>query len=163
MDDWTPISGFPKYSVNSLGQVRHDRTGHLLHPQTNQRGMPYMVLMRESRHASRSLALLVARAFLPPLSEAFDTPINLDGDRFNCAVSNLAWRPRWFALQYHRQFKERYFNPILVPIKNLDTGEEFPDGLEACIRYGLLERDLFLSIANQTVPWPLMNRFDVVD
>lgn len=160
MDDWLPVQGFPKYSVNRQGQVRHDRKDHVLYPQVTQRGVAYVVLQRETTHFSRGLALLVAKAFLPEPPRNFDTPINLDGDRFNCAVSNLAWRPRWFAQQYHRQFRERT-HPLTVPVRDLDTGRIFRDGMCACVEHGLLEKDLHLSILNHTVAWPLMHRFDL--
>lgn len=160
-DDWRPVPGFPKYCVNALGQVRHIRTERIVTPQLTKQGVAYVSLVRETSHQyKRSLALLVARAFIPQPSVQFDTPITLNGDRLDCSVENLMWRPRWFALQYHRQFRERYFHPILVPIRDLDTGCIFRDGLDACSTLGLLERDLHLSIENHTVAFPVMHRFD---
>jgi hypothetical protein len=100
---------------------------------------------------------------MPDRSEAFDTPINLDGDRFNCCLQNLMWRPRWFAVQYNRQFRERYDRPIEVPLKAADTKEVFPNSLAAAIRYGLLERDVVLSIEHNTLTWPTYQKFEVVE
>ena len=161
-DDWRPVPGFEKYGVNPLGQVRHMRTERVLTPQLTQQGVAYVSMVREThRQFKRALALLVARVFIPPPSKQFDTPINLSGDRLDCSVENLEWRPRWFAQQYHRQFKERYYHPILVPVRDLDTGLVFRDGMDACSALGLLERDLYLSIQNHTVAFPLMHRFDL--
>lgn len=160
MSDWVPIEGFPKYSVDPLGRVRHDRKDRILQVNQTQRGVTYVVLMRETRHVSRGLALLTARAFLPQPSEAYDTAINLNGDRFNCAIDNLTWRPRWFALKYHKQFKERYFEPVVQPVRNVETGEEFLTGMDAVVRYGILEWDLYQSIYNNTVVWPILQRFE---
>lgn len=163
-DDWVPIDGFPKYCVNPLGQVMHARTERLVTPQLTQRGVAYVSLVRETRRQfKRSLALLVAKAFIPRPYEVYDTPINLNGDRLNCAVANLMWRPRWFAVLYHQQFKERYFNPITTPVKNMETSETFRDGMDTCIHYGLLERDLFLSIANRTYCWPTYHTFGFLE
>lgn len=158
--NWTPIEGFPKYSVNRLGQVRHDRLRRLVVPYENQRGAVYVVLQRHGRNVARSLPLLVARAFVPNKKEAFDTVINLNGDRYNCTVDNLMWRPRWFAIQYNRQFKERYDWSVDTPVKDLATGEVFSTSIEAAIRYGLLDRDIVLSIVNRTYTWPTYQQFD---
>lgn len=161
MDEWIPLEGFPKYEINREGRVRHGRTERVVTPSLTQFGTAYVSLVRDSRRQlKRSLALLVAKTFIPRHYEYYDTPIQLDGDRLNCRVVNLKWRPRWFALQYHKQFKARYYYPVTRPIMNLATRESFREGMGACVAYGLLERDLHLSIVNRTVCWPLMQQFD---
>lgn len=160
--NWHPIQGFPKYSVNTLGQVRHNRTERVISPQINQFGVPYVGLMREEGHFNRSLALLVARTFIPQGQEYFDTPINMDWDRFNCAVHNLMWRPRWFAIRYHQQAKVPYENPIMVPVRLIDDDEVYYNSVAASKRYGLLERDVVMSILNRTYAWPTYQQFEMV-
>lgn len=162
-DEWNPVADFPGYSVNPLGQVRKDSTGRLLHTRVNQYGVPYVGLMREWRQCIRSLPRLVATAFLPESNAIFDTPINLDGDRSNCQVENLAWRPRWYAVYYNNQFKERYDNPIDAPIIEGDTLEKFPNSLAAACTFGLLEREVVLSILNRTLTWPTYQQFELID
>jgi hypothetical protein len=161
-DDWRPVEGFPGYSVNPLGQVVRDSTGRLLVPRYNQYGVPYVGLMREWQQCIRSLPRLVARAFLPRPSEIFDTPIQLDGDPTNCRADNLMWRPRWYAVLYKRQFEERYDNPIDAPVHAIDEREKFPNSLLAACRYGLLEREVVLSIINRTPAWPTYQYFELV-
>jgi hypothetical protein len=161
--NWEPVQGFPGYSVNPLGQVRKDSTGRILHTRINQYGVPYVGLMREWRQCIRSLPRLVATAFLPPPSEIFDTPINLDGDRTNCTVDNLMWRPRWYAIYYANQFKDRYDNPIEAPVRAVETGEVFPNSFAAACRYGILEREVVLSVLNRTPTWPTYQRFELAD
>jgi hypothetical protein len=143
--------------------VKKDSNGRLLHPRINQYGIPYVGLMREWRQCIRSLPRLVAMAFLTPPNDIFDTPINLDGDRNNCAVENLMWRPRWYAVLYGHQFKERYEHPINAPVVALDTQEVFPDSLAAGCRYGLLEREVVLSILNRTPAWPTYQMFELAN
>src|SRR3954469_2297239 len=122
MEDWAPIQGFPGYSVSTLGRVRRDSSGRILRIKVNQYGVPYVGLMKEWDQKQRSLALLVARAFIMNTSDIFDTPINLDGDRFNCAVDNLMWRPRWFAVKYNQQFTHgRYERPIEASVRAIET------------------------------------------
>jgi hypothetical protein len=161
--NWEPVQGFPGYSVNPLGQVRKDSTGRILHTRINQYGVPYVGLMREWRQCIRSLPRLVATAFLPTPSEIFDTPINLDGDRTNCTIDNLMWRPRWYAIYYANQFKDRYDNPIEAPVRAVETGEVFPDSFAAACRYGILEREVVLSVLNRTPTWPTYQRFELAD
>lgn len=162
MTDWKNVEGFPGYSVNPLGQVRNDLTERLLIPRFNQDGVPYVGLMREDEQCVRSLPRLVARAFLPLPSELFDTPIQIDGDRMNCRAENLMWRPRWYAVLYKRQFDtERYDNPILEPVHAVGEEEVFSDSLEAGCRYGLLEREVVLSVANHVPTWPTYQFFEL--
>lgn len=160
-DDWRPIEGFPGYSVNSLGQVSRDSTGRLLAPRYNQYGVPYVGLMRNWQQCIRSLPRLVALAFLPRPSDIFDTPIQINGDRSNCQVDNLMWRPRWYAVLYNRQFDDRYDYPIEESIRAVNDGERFSNSLEAACRYGLLEREVVLSILNRTPAWPTYQYFEL--
>ena len=160
---WRPVEGFPGYSVNSLGQVSRDSTGRLLVPRMNQYGVLYVGLMREWQQCIRSLPRMVAKAFLPPPSDIFDTPIQLDGDPTNCRVENLMWRPRWYAILYKQQFRDRYDHPLDVPIKCISDGEKFSNSLEAACRYGLLEREVVLSVLNKTPAWPTYQYFELVE
>lgn len=162
-ETWVPVMGFEGYSINPLGQVRKDSTGRLLEVRFNQYGIPYVGMMRDYRQCNRSLPRLVATAFIPQPNEYFDTPINLDGDRTNCHVDNLTWRPWWYARYYNRQFKERYPNPIDTPVREADTDEEFPNSFAAACYYGILEREIVLSILNNTVVWPTNRRFVLAD
>src|SRR3954447_19173297 len=162
-EDWRHISEFPEYSINPLGQVARNSTGRLLVTRLNQYGVPYVGLMREWQPCIRSLPRLVALAFLPRPSDIFDTPIQLDGDPTNCRADNLMWRPRHYAVRYKQQFQERYPNPINEPIRAINDRERFPNSLAAACRYGLLEREVVLSIINRTPAWPTYQRFELVD
>jgi hypothetical protein len=160
---WVWIDGFPDYSVSNEGKVRHDSNLRLVKPQINQLGVVYVGLMRDHEQKQRVLARLVADAFLPRTLEAFNTPINLDGDRFNCAVDNLMWRPRWFAIRYNRQFREPYYGRINHPLRSVDDSEVHLSSLDAAIRYGLLERDICLSIEHNTLVWPTYQQFEIME
>lgn len=161
-DDWRPVEDFPGYSINPLGQVSRDSTGRLLVPRYNQYGVPYVGLMRDWQQCIRSLPRLVAQAFLRSPSAVFDTPIQIDGDPSNCRADNLMWRPRWYAILYKRQFEDRYDNPIDAPVHAVNEGERFSDSLKAACRYGLLEREVVLSILNRTPAWPTYQTFELV-
>lgn len=157
--NWILVEGFADYSVSNLGQVRRDESGYILLPQVNQYGGVFVGLMLDARQLFRSLPLLVAKAFITPPRPAYDTPINLDGDRFNCRVENLAWRPRAFARRYNQQFREHLFDTLDEPIQESATRKIFPNSWEAATYFGLLEKDVVLSILENTVTWPTFQRF----
>src|SRR6188472_3429201 len=164
IDIWEPVEGFPGYSVNPYGQVRRDDSGRVLVPRYNQDGVPFVGMMRGWEQCSRSLPRLVARAFLERPNDIFDTPVQIDGDRTNCRVDNLMWRPRWYAVKYNRQFEgERYDNPIDAPIHAIGDNEVFPNSLEAACRFGLLEREVVLSVLNHIPAWPTYQYFELVE
>jgi NUMOD4 motif len=160
---WKEIEFFPEYSVSTYGRVRTDRTGRILRMGLNQYGLLQVGLMRDGIQRHRSVPLLVAKAFISPPSGPFDTPINLDGNRLNNHVDNLAWRPRWFAVKYNQQFRHPYPHPYRLPLEDLRTGEISENSTECAKRYGLLEEDLVLAILNRTYVWPTYQEFRVVE
>ncbi len=154
---------FPRYAVSEMGEIRNLRTERRLKIKVNQYGVVGVGLMRDGLQFHRSVPLLVAQAFLARSRPAFDTPINLDGDRYNNVVSNLMWRPRWFAIAYNRQFKEAFPDAINVPIVDTnDPSISFPNSFTCSTHFGLLEKDLVLSILNRTYVWPTYQMFGVV-
>jgi len=157
--EWFVIEEFPGYSVSYFGSVRNDDTGRSMALTKNQHGIVQVGLMRNGVQYKRGVALLVAKAFLPPpISSVFNTPINLDGDRSNNHIENLMWRPRWFAIFYHRQFYngKRGFREPVIDVK---TNEWFPNSWEAAIKYGLLDREIMIATLNRTYVWPTYQEF----
>ncbi len=163
MTEWSTIKDFPRYSVSEEGEVRNLRTERRLKIKVNQYGVVGVGLMRDGVQFHRSVPLLVAQAFLTRPRPAFDTPINLDGDRYNNIVSNLMWRPRWFAIAYNRQFKEAFPDAIDAPIADINNPTiVFANSFVCATHFGLLEKDLVLSILNRTYVWPTYQMFGVV-
>jgi hypothetical protein len=165
MEKWKKIEDFPSYSVSSFGRVRNDDTQSLVALTENQSGIIKVALQRGPRdQVNRSVALLVAKAFLPPpATEHFTTPIHLDGFKANNNVDNLVWRPRWFAVRFHQQFDKDHRLYTRRPFVDIETGEPFRDGLDAARKYGLLDKDIMLSIANNTYVFPTHQRFHYID
>lgn len=164
-ETWKMIDSFPDYDVSDHGRIRSNRTtkpSRILSVSPNQYGVVQVGLMRDGVQHHRSVPLLVAKAFLPYVGDAFDTPINLDGDRMNNHISNLMWRPRWFAVKYNQQFRYSYESPIDVPIINTKTGEVCPNSFECAKIYGLLEKDLVASIYSRTYVWPIYQEFAIL-
>lgn len=161
-EEWAEVRLFRGYSVSTLGRVRNDKTERILETNLNQYGVLYVGFMRDGKQHHRSVPLLVAKAFIEKPYPSFDTPINLNGDRTDNRVENLAWRPRWFAIKYNQQFNQRYEYGFPNRVINTKTGEISENSWECAIRYGLLERDLVMSIFNRTYVWPLYIEFKAV-
>jgi hypothetical protein len=161
-EEWKSIRNFENYSVSNWGNIRSEKSGRLLTLSQNQFNVVYVGLVHEGVQHHRSVPLLVANAFIERKFDPYDTPINLNGDRFNNHVDNIVWRPRWFAIKYNQQFKFPYNHPIIHPIEDVKTGEVSLDSFDCATRYGLLERDLVLSILNRTYVWPTYQQFRVV-
>ena len=160
---WKKVRGFPDYSVSNTGLIRSDKSGRILSLSENQFGVLCVGMMKNGKQRHRSVALLVAKAFLPTRRDAFDTPINLDGDRRNNHVDNLAWRPRWFAVKYNQQFRHPYQHSIREPLVDLKTGAISENSLECARENGLLEEDIVLSILNRTYVWPTYQEFGIYE
>lgn len=162
MEEWRVIPEFPEYSVSTLGRVMNNRTGRILVLTQNQYGVAQVGFFLDGVQYKRGVAKLVAHQFLDPSAlEAFDTPINLDGDRMNNEIDNLMWRPRWFAIQYHRQFHHPHPG-FKTPIVEVKTNEHFKTSMHAATRYGLLDKEIFIATMNNTYVWPTYQVFRAV-
>jgi hypothetical protein len=162
LDEWRSIEDFPGYSVCETGHVRNDRNNRLLAMLVNQFGIVSVGLTKDRVQHKRAVSLLVAKAFLEPHAiEAFNCPVNLDGDRFNNHARNLVWRPRWFATKYFQQFRDDHFD-VHFPIEEIDTLEKFDSPWNAAITFGLLQNDVVLSALNKVRVWPTMQRFRIL-
>lgn len=158
-DKWRQIQTFPGYSVSDAGSVRNDESGRIMAQLVNQSGVVNVGLTKNRVQYKRSVSLLVADTFMRVKpSKTFDTPINLDGDRYNNGVDNLMWRPRWFAVRYAQQF---YNDPVGLnsPVEEVETGEHFNNAWEAAIEYGLLAVDIILATKNRGLVRPTFQRF----
>lgn len=161
--DWITIDEFPNYEVNYEGRVLNKDSGHTLSPSVNQRGILQVGLMKQGVQHKRSVALLVAKAFLgEPDPPTFNSPIHLNGDKTDCHMDNLMWRPRWFAVKYHQQFTngKRGFR---TPVIEENSKMWFPSSWEAAIKFGLLDREIMLATLNRTYVWPTYQTFRQAD
>lgn len=157
---WQQIHEFPDYSISTHGRVRNDVTGRILALTQNQNGVVNVGLTRDLVQYKRSVTKLVADSFLHhPDNQLFDTPINLDGDRRNNFITNLMWRPRWFAIAYHRQFKPDARPGFQTPIMDVGTQEIYQTAIDAAKIFGLLVEDITLAIINDTWVIPTYQKF----
>ena len=169
MEYWRSIPSFPGYSVSDTGLVRNDLRDTFLSLMVNQQGLSYVGLSQGGRQQNRLVSKLVAEAFMVPHAfKAFDTLINKDGDRTNNHINNLIWRPRWFAMKYHRQFRQDWYNTN--PVEEVETEVLFSGVMPAAVEFGLLALDVFTEAMNFTYygvqdagVWPTGQRFRMID
>lgn len=163
MPQWRKIEAFPAYSVSDAGEVRNDRTGRIIRATPNGRGVAVVGLRRNQRQYKRSVTVLVSNAFLLEKrpQPSFTTPINLDGDRTNNAVSNLRLRPAWFAIKYFRQFRQKSV-AYPEPIMEINTREWFDSSWDAATKYGLLDEEVYIGMTENIWVWPTFQRFRAI-
>lgn len=142
---WHELEEFSDYAVNDLGEIHNIKTGMPRRTSVNQQGIVKISLYQGRELITRSVAVMVAEAFCEGQTEFFNTPIHLDGDRWNCRADNLMWRPRWFAVQYHRQFQRDTFYATEPRITELTTGNEYDCPKDACMDLGLYYNDVYHS------------------
>jgi HNH endonuclease len=169
MGTWVEIEGFYNYEINRIGDVRHinykltRRDGEPVRkdtnpvkPSMNQYGVVQIGLYYEGKTNRRSVAVLVAKAFLePPRWPHYNTVIHLDGDKENCEADNLAWRPRRYAINYHRQFEHVHSSFLEFPVEIIETGEIFDRSIDCCMKYGVLAEELLQATYNEDLVWML--------
>lgn len=158
------IEDFPDYVITPEGNVFVKETGNIRKPSLTQNGQVKIILFRDGKRYTKSLALLVARAWLhnDRNPEIYDTPIHLDNDLTNNHVDNLAWRPRWFAIKYQKQYWTNNYRYSTVAVQDVQTGEIFNTLLEVCQRYGYLYMDVIRSCTHNESVFPSWRTFRFV-
>lgn len=165
---WEPIPGFPDYLVSDQGRVYNARTESVMAESRTMQGDLKVTLSRQGERTTRSVRVLVAEAFVapPPVAPSYhksarpDTVIVLDNNQDNVASYNLAWRPRWFAHKYARQFKLEHPSHYLNrPIENATTETVYSCVIEAALSEGLLFDDVFKSATTGMSVYPNYHNF----
>lgn len=151
MPEWAQIEGFSRYWVNPLGEVLDNFHERLVNPnQVTGGALAVRLCGDEGGYHTLSVVRLVAVKFVDldvdPYSvdpDLFNTPIQLDNDKYNVNAQNILWRPRAFAWRYTHQFKEteRWYEQ--GPIFDYDTRVVFNNVMSVGINYGLLFKDIY--------------------
>lgn len=162
-EEWEQIEGFQgKYLISTHGNVLNKPRRRLVRQSTNAQGVAKVNLFLDGRTHCRAVALLVCHTFKPHESVHFDSVINLDGDRTNNHVDNIEPRPHWFAYGYNRQFKRGYRVRYNKPLRDQDTGIEYPNSLAVSMRFGILDNDVYEATKNNTYVFPTNQFFEFV-
>jgi len=137
------------YQVREDGAILNTK-GYVLTQQYGTR-ISYVTLRINGRTVTRSVAKMVSETFVvreKPWDDPsiFNTPIHLDGNRINCGAWNLKWRPRNFAIEYHRQFLNDGFDNNVCPIEVMETGRIFKTVRDFCMYYGVLNTTVLQTL-----------------
>jgi len=159
---WVEIKGSEGYSISNLGEVKNNSTGGLIKPQISPQGVMYVPLYVNGEKVTRAVKPLVAKNFVPGQTKIFDTAINLDGDKRNNRMDNLAWRPRWFAVKYSRQFLTEFEYADRGPLQEKKSEEIFDNIYQAGVINGILFRDVFTSCRVGTPVFPTTQIFTIL-
>lgn len=161
---WRTIPEFPKYEISDRGNIYNTSNRHVMRTSRNNFGHTKITLTDYdgSRH-TRSVALLVANAFVAPPNYLSDYLIVLDGDFGNVDARNLAWRPRGFAWDYTHQLKSPQPNHYCnLPVRNVITGFEYDSIIHAGAAEGLLFRDIWRSTYTRNEIYPHGSIFEII-
>lgn len=162
---WEELEEFPDYAISENGDIVNIKTGAPRRVSMNQQGVCKISLYDSGgRLVTKSVALLVANLFVRRDDRpTFDTPIHLNGDKMNCRADNLAWRPRWFAIKYHKQFRSEHFYAARAVIIDLDTEEVYETVRDACVANGLYYQDVIKSFNEETFCFPTWQNFRLLE
>lgn len=158
--EWRVVHEFPNYLVSNYGEVINRHTARPLSLSRTRDGTVKVGMVRDRRQETRSVKGLVAKAFVPGYNHIFDTPIQLDGDRENNRADNIQWRPRWFALDYTKQFEKLSSNDRLGPLREVQSGDHYIDVYEAGVVNGLLFKDIRRSAVTGETTFPTFLVFE---
>lgn len=147
MQGYVRMREFPDYYISESGVILNAFTERPMARRLNHQGITMVNLSKDKRLYTRSLSVLVAKQFVDnPYPSVYNSVIHLNGDRTDCRSMNLTWRPRWYALRYHRMFDEE---PFRVRVYNPATNERFSSLRDFCTKYGLVESSTFNDLYNQ--------------
>ena len=151
-DKYRQVWGYPGYGVSADGEVINLETNRVLEHHRTRTGHIFVSLRyAPGKRRARSLGRIVAECYIDPPKDIRDnTIIHLDYDIENNRADNLLWRNRWFAAQYHKQYRSMFYPLIREPFVLLETGEIFQNSHDFCTTKGALDLDVAASLLTKT-------------
>lgn len=164
---WKPIDGFEDYMISDEGRVYNNRAGIVMALSRTMQGDLKVTLVSKGERVTRSIRVLVAEAFIdnphPVMDDnfmAFDTVIVLDGNKDHIWHTNLAWRPYWFAYEYHQQFHKNHPDEYWTrQVYNVNLNRVYNSMFECATHEGLLLDDLHKAILTESPAFPSNNLY----
>lgn len=152
---WAELADFPGHQISNWGRVFSRKLDRVLRNSSTRDGDVKISLQGLDGRRTVSVKYLVAKEFVYKPGDLFDSVINLDANPGNIDAMNLAWRPKWFAWQYVRQFKtERYNYFEDIPVLNEQTEIRYTSLIECAMAEGVLLRDLWRSMCEGNKVFP---------
>lgn len=162
---WRTIEEFPNYEISTFGRIYNNRQDCYMQTSKTLFGHVKITLMDENhvRH-TRSVARILAEAFILPSNARCTQVVVLDGNLGNIWLENLVWRPPWYAWKYSRQLKVEqptYFKNLFV--NNITKEIFYHSIIEAGMAEGLLFSDIWRSTYTGERVFPDDSIFEIVD
>ena len=88
--EWKPVVGHEGYEVSDCGEIKNTKTNRLLKSSLDTGGYEKVMLYNNGKRYSKSIHILVAKAFIPN-PENKPCVDHIDTIRTNNAVTNLRW------------------------------------------------------------------------
>lgn len=163
-EEWRSIPEFPNYEISNYGQVYNRRFQRLMRVSQSNHGHTKVTLQNGRGRFTRSVAQLVAEAFVEAPNLLCDNLMILDGELKNVRADNLAWRPRTFAWKYTHQLKveqpDHYYH---LPVLNTTTNSKYRAIVEAGVMEGLLFDDIWRSTYTGKPTYPYGCVFEIIE
>lgn len=162
---WKTISEFPNYEVSNLGLIYNKKRGTIMRTSRTNFGHIKITLLSQwdGYRYTRSVAQIVAEAFVEPPTPLCDQVVVLDGNFANVAAENLVWRPAGYAWKYSHQLNTpqplHYKN---LPVVNIVTGDVYDSIIEAGMTEGLLFEEIWRSTYTGVGIFPYRAIFEVL-
>lgn len=151
-DGWQEVEEFPGYLVDAWGNIMNEWSNRPLRTRVNREGFAMVGMMLDGKQYTRSLASIVARAFVHnQIPDHFTSVIHLNGERTDCRALNLMWRSRPFAIRYHDMFDQP---PYRVSVQIPALNEYYYSLREACTTHGLIEQVAYVNMQNREPCFP---------
>jgi hypothetical protein len=161
-EEWKDIPEFPGYAVSSFGRIWNKYRNREV--AVNQTNWGHVKVCFTDRRLTRSVAVLVAEAFVEPPDELSDCVVLLDGNLNNIRADNIVWRPRQYAWRYARQVRTQqplhYRN---LPVVNLDLHVEYDSIIQAGMTEGVLFDDIWESTFMGRRPYPYHHKYRILE
>lgn len=162
---WCDIPNFSNYRISDHGRVYNIKADLIMSLSYTAHGHTKITLASDwdGERLTRSVAQMVAEAFVEPPNELCDHVTILDGNLANVRASNLVWRPRWFSWKYSRQLKfaqpNHYHN---LEVEDHTQGLIHHSVITAGMSLGLLFDDVWRSTYTGHACFPTGSVFSVV-
>lgn len=148
-----PIAGYPGYEVTSDGMVYSSRSGRFLKPSRQTNGYLSVELAGDGGRKRVLVHRIVAKAFVPN-PDNLPQVNHINERRDDNRAENLEWVTPWqnihhgtciarrmahtdYSTESRKQLARNMSRRTWKKTKNIDTGEVFPNAMEASRAYGV--------------------------
>jgi hypothetical protein len=165
LEEWLTLREFPRYQISSEGRIFNFVNNREMSVSINNFGHLKISLLDEDNvRRTKSVALLVAEAFVAKPNILCDRIIYLNGDFTDVRAINIAWRPRWFAWKYTHQLKVELPHYYLnLPVMNVRDNLEYENIFEAGVAEGLLFEHIWRSTYTGNPVYPNGSVWEVLE